>query len=195
MTVPPDGLCRLALSSRLATSWCSRDRSAVHREVGRVDAGRRTSRAVRSAGPRPPSRRGTPAGQRVRGASGAMPASTRDRSSRSVTSPLSRSVWSSAACRVAWSGWATPSTRFSSTARSADDRGAQLVRDVGDQVAPLPVHRLQVGGHRVERPGQLADLVVRRGGDPAGVVAGRHPPGRRASSRAAARSSRAPGAG
>jgi hypothetical protein len=42
-----------------------------------------------------------------------------DRSSISVTSSDRRSVCANAVCSVAGSGWATPSTMFSSTARSA----------------------------------------------------------------------------
>ena len=37
-TTPPAGLCRAALSSRLASSWCSRARSAYDAQVGRLDA-------------------------------------------------------------------------------------------------------------------------------------------------------------
>ena len=55
-------------------------------------------------------------------------------------------------------------------------RGAQLVRDRGHELAALLVGARQVGGHRVERAGQRAHLV--RGGcrDPLRVVAARHPP-------------------
>ena len=40
------------------------------------------------------------------------------------------------------------------------DRRAQLVRDVGDEVAALAVDLLELGGHRVERARELADLVA-----------------------------------
>jgi hypothetical protein len=40
-------------------------------------------------------------------------------------------------------------------------RRAQLVGDARDQLPPLPVDRGEVGGHPVERPRQLADLVGR----------------------------------
>ena len=59
-----------------------------------------------------------------------------------------------------------------------EDRGAQLVRHVRDQFPPLPVGRGQVGGHLVERGGELADLVARRRPDPPAVVAPRHRLGR-----------------
>ena len=42
------------------------------------------------------------------------------------------------------------------------DRRAQLVRHVGDEVAAHAVGLGQLGGHLVERPGELADLVARR---------------------------------
>jgi hypothetical protein len=54
------------------------------------------------------------------------------------------------------------------------ERRAQLMRDVGDQVAPQAVGLRQLGGHPVERPGQLADLVVGGDGDLAAVLAARH---------------------
>ena len=44
----------------------------------------------------------------------------------------------------------------------AGDRGTQLVRDVGHQVAALPIGQREVGSHRVERRGELADLVDSR---------------------------------
>jgi hypothetical protein len=40
------------------------------------------------------------------------------------------------------------------------DGCAELVRDVGHQIAALPVDGVQVRRHRVERGGQLADLVA-----------------------------------
>ena len=52
---------------------------------------------------------------------------------------------------------------------------AQLVRDGGDQRPALRVDVAQVGGHLVERAGQLADLVAGRGVDATRVVAARHP--------------------
>ena len=72
------------------------------------------------------------------------------------------------------------------------DRRAQLVRDVRDQLAPRAVGGGQVGGHRVERAGQLADLVAARSRAPGGCS--RRAPSRRRprSSRAAARSCRGP---
>ena len=57
-------------------------------------------------------------------------------------------------------------------------RRTQLVGDRGDQVALLAVDGGQLGGHLVERAGQLADLVGGLGAHPAAVVAARHPPGR-----------------
>ena len=57
------------------------------------------------------------------------PASTRDRSSRSPTSALSRSAWASAVRMSSGSARSTPSSRFSSTPISAGQRGPQLVGD------------------------------------------------------------------
>ena len=46
------------------------------------------------------------------------------------------------------------------------DRRAQLVRHVGDEVAAHAVGLGELGGHLVERAGELADLVARGRGDP-----------------------------
>ena len=58
------------------------------------------------------------------------------------------------------------------------DRRAQLVAHVGDEVAAHAVGLGELGGHLVERPGERADLVVRRGGDALREVAARHRLGR-----------------
>ena len=117
-TTPPAGLCRDALSSRLATSWWSRAGSAVAVSAGGVA---RTSYLT--------SRPATRASATARSSSArtgtcvvdswASPASTRARSSRSEARVASRSAWSSAVRRATGSGSATPSTRFSSTAHRA----------------------------------------------------------------------------
>jgi hypothetical protein len=54
------------------------------------------------------------------------------------------------------------------------ERRAQLVRDVGDQVASQAVGLGQLGRHPVERPRELADLVVGRHRDLQAVLAARH---------------------
>ena len=54
------------------------------------------------------------------------------------------------------------------------DRRAQLVRDVGDEVAPLPLDVGEVGRHRVEGARELAHLVARRRGHAPLVVAAGH---------------------
>ena len=51
------------------------------------------------------------------------------------------------------------------------DGRAELVRHVGDEVAPHPVGFGQIGGHPVERPCELTDLVARRRVHAALVVA------------------------
>ena len=78
----------------------------------------------------------------------------------------SRSAWVRAARRASSSGRPTPSTRFSSRAAQGGQRGAQLVADVGDQLAALPVDGGEVRGHRVERaassPTSSAEVAVTR---------------------------------
>ena len=91
-----------------------------------------------------------------------------------MTSRPSRSVWASAVRSVAGSGVGDPVDHVLQHRLQRGDRGAQLVRHVRDQFAPLLVGRGQVGGHLVERVGQLADLVARGGPYPAGVVAAGH---------------------
>ena len=59
------------------------------------------------------------------------------------------------------------------------DRGAKLMAHVRHQLAAPAVDSGQLLGHPVEGAGQLAHLVARGRGDPAGVVAAGHPPGRR----------------
>jgi len=61
------------------------------------------------------------------------------------------------------------------TRRECGHRGAQLVRDGRDQRPALRVDVAEVGGHLVERAGQLAHLVTRRRLDATGVVTARHP--------------------
>jgi hypothetical protein len=56
---------------------------------------------------------------------------------------------------------------------------AQLVADVGHQAAALLVDAREVGGHRVEGAGQLADLVAGGRRHPHVVVAAGHPAGGR----------------
>ncbi len=115
-TSPEGGLCRTALSSRFASTWASRSGSArTTRSAGtdeRITTSSRASDASRTA-------------CSISGASstasasiGRVPESSRDRSSNWATSRPSRSVWASAVRMVTGSGAETPSTTFSSTARS-----------------------------------------------------------------------------
>jgi len=55
------------------------------------------------------------------------------------------------------------------------ERRSQLVADVCDQLAALTVDLVEIAGHGVEGPGQVAHLVAGGVGDTYGVVAGRHP--------------------
>ena len=111
--------------------------------------------------------------------SGTTPASSRDRSSSSVTSRPSRSVWVSAVCSVAGSGSATPSTMFSSTPCSAVIGVRSSCETLAISSRRCRSAACQVRGHLVERLGQLADLVAGGGPHPTGVVAAGHRPGRR----------------
>jgi hypothetical protein len=54
------------------------------------------------------------------------------------------------------------------------DGGAELVRDVGHQVPAHPINLGEVGGHAVERPGQLTNLIARGCGHSAIVVPACH---------------------
>ena len=118
VTVPPGGLCRDALSSRLATSWRRRAGSPwTARSGGLTSTSYPTSRPPTWDSATAESSSGRTS--TVSRTSGALPASTRARSSRSVTRAVIRSPWSRAARRVAGSGSATPSARFSSSAQSA----------------------------------------------------------------------------
>ena len=161
---PPAGLCRTALSSRLATQLVQPVRGRpCDREVRRVDPDdvatrrRRVSRASATASS---SRSATATS--LAAAAASTPPSTRDRSSRSLTSRPSRSVWASAARSVAGSGGATPSTRFSSTACSAEIGVRSSCETLATSSRRCRSTAAEVGRHRVERPGQLADLVARR---------------------------------
>ena len=119
-TVPPPGLCRAALSSRLASSWCSLRRSAcatspggstrTSKETPRASAGVRASATASSTR--------TASGRSTRSRA-TTPASTLERSSRSATRSLSRSACPSATRIVSGSGSVTPSSRFSRTATRA----------------------------------------------------------------------------
>ena len=115
-TSPPAGLWRTALSTRLATSWARRPGSArTTRPAGSTSSRTRTGRPSTDASAT--AARSSPATSTSRRRSGATPASMRERSSRSVTSSLSRSDAASAPRRASSSGRTTPSTRFSRRAR------------------------------------------------------------------------------
>ena len=113
------------------------------------------------------------------GRSGVIPASTRDRSSRSATRPAEPLGLGERGPQRGRVGRGHAVDEVLQHRPQRGDRRAQLVGDVGDQLAPLPVHRGELGRHRVERAGQLADLVPGRRRDPARVVARRHRPGGR----------------
>ncbi len=128
VTVPPGGECLQALSTRLATTWWSRSVSATPvSPAGLTSRASRTSprreNAPPAVAPSTVTPRSTPSRNsrtsNGRASRSTTPSSILERSSRWVTSRPSRSVCSSAAPRVAGLGWTTPSTTFSSTARSA----------------------------------------------------------------------------
>ena len=194
-TTPPAGLCREALSSRFDSSWCSRARSACTvRSVG-YDAHVVRHRRGPASSPRRPRRRSRSATGTSSSASAATPASTRDRSSRSPTSALSRSAWSSAV-RIR-PGRRGPRRRRGSPARrpapasgvrSSWETFATRSRRCRSTSARSAAIRLNA---RASSP--TSSVERRRHAD--GVVALRPSAGRRRSSAAAARSSRPPAAG
>ena len=117
-TAPPDGLCRAALSSRLARSWCRRALSACTSRPGgsTYTSTGRVRPPVRSSATHSSTRSLSATSVRSRDTT---PASSRERSSRSRTRSLSRSAWPRATRTVAGSATVTPSSRFSSTATRA----------------------------------------------------------------------------
>jgi hypothetical protein len=108
------------------------------------------------------------------GSSVITPASIRDRSSSSVTRPAEPLGLRQRGAQRHRVGLRNPVHDVLQHGLQRGDRRAQLVGDVGDQLASLLVGGLQVGRHLVERQCQLADLVTGGGPDPAAVVALRH---------------------
>ena len=126
-------------------------------EVRVASTSQRRRRPTRPASPaswRTVSSRNGPTASRARRRAARCPASTRDRSSRSVTSRPSRSVWASAAARRRGVAAGDAVDEVLQHRPQRGDRRAQLVRDVGDQLAALPVDRVEVGRHLVERAGR-----------------------------------------
>jgi hypothetical protein len=79
-------------------------------------------------------------------------------------------------CRLQ-AGWVRFGNAVGEVLEHGTERGQrrpQLVRDVGDEVAALTIDGGEVLGHRVERPGQLADLVAGGRVHATGVVTPRH---------------------
>ena len=108
-------------------------------------------------------------------ASGATPASRRERSSRSATSALSRSDCAQRPAQRLVVGAHDPVDEVLQQGPLCGQRGAQLVRDGRDEPASLLVGGGEVGGHRVEGHGQGPDLVGAGRRDALAVV----PPGHR----------------
>ena len=173
-TRPPVGLCRIALSTRLTTTCRRRAGSAT------ATSSTRRHRRPRSGRRRPTPRRARSlrAGIRRRrnrlSCNGMAPPSTRERSSRLVTSSPRRSVCDNAIRMVSASGSATPSTTFSSTACRAVIGVRSSWETLRDEPAPVLVGGAEIGGHLVERRCQLPDFVARGRAHPAAVVAARH---------------------
>ena len=196
----PDGAARRDCAARRCRAGWRRAGGAVPGRRATARSGGVDADVVRhvAAGDAAPRRRRRRAGRRTstsRRASGALPASTRERSSRSTTSadhPLALVERGAQGHRVRL-GDAVGEVLEHGVERG--ERRAQLVADVGDQVAALPVDGGEVLGHPVERAGELADLVARGGGDPGAVVARAPSAAPPRSSRAAARSCRRRAAG
>ena len=160
---PPAGLCRAALSSRLASSWCSRARSAyAERSGGSTRTSKVTPRWL-APGTRP---RLGHHGLDARGATGCSTRSSGDHAGvdageveqvvDEVAQPLGLGARDVHGLGVGRGDAVVEVLEHRDQRRQ---RRAQLVGDARDQVAALPVDGREVGGHRVEGAGQLADLV------------------------------------
>ena len=166
-TVPPRGVWRTAFSSRFATTWCTRSgspsavRSGVSTAIDTSIAGA-CSRCSRTACSRSGSTRNS-----VR-SSGTVPDSRRERSRSCLTRRPRRSTWREHRVEGLGIGVGDAVDEVLEHGLERGDRRAQLVRHVGDEVAPHAVGLGELGGHPVERPGELTDLVTRRVGAPGG---------------------------
>ena len=171
------GECRTALCSRLATTWCSRSGSA-----GTVRSGGSTTTGNRS---------------RLAPPTSVAPSAASSRKSCSRTSAICSGHVARLEARQVQQVRHQPAEPFRLRERGLHrrrvrlrdavddvlelglqrrDRGAQLVRDVGDELAAERVGLLEVVGHGVERVRELAHLVQARRAHPLAVVARRHPP-------------------
>ena len=179
VTSTPSGLCRSALSTSARATCATRASSAIADRAGRPAAPspmRRAARRRRRSPRRPARRRSSRSTSSC--ATATPPASRRDRSSRSVARRVRRDTWP---CIVA-----TNSRRALGIllvleqleeAAEREQRRAQLVRGVRDELAPRPVGALEPPPHVVEGPRQLVDLVAAVVDDRRREVAGGDAPG------------------
>ena len=174
----PSGVWTSALSISTRTIWATRSGSQrASMSTGDSRSATSTSVSLRAA-----AAANSPATwlASVRSGTGSSsrsiePASRRDRSSRSVVSFCRRSTCSRIVARN--SAWVS-SSRSSSCKQldepaQREDRGAQLVRGVRDELLARAVETREPVLHLVERARELAQLVVGVDRDGLGEVAGR----------------------
>ena len=118
--------------------------------------------------------RAAAARERASRSSGTAPDSSRERSSSCSTRRPSRSTWREHPSSAVRGRLLDAVDEVLEQRLQRGDRRPQLVGDVGDEVAAHAVGLGELGGHRVERAGELADLVARGRGDAPRVVAPRH---------------------
>ena len=171
------GECRTAFSTRFATTWCNRSASASSsKSRGSTSISKSTSVAC-SCDSRIACSSIGPISNDAR-SSGSVPDSRRERSSSCCTSRPSRSTCASIVRKRLGIGVGDAVDEVLEHGLQRGDRRAQLVTDVGDEVAAQPVGLGELGRHLVERTGERADLVVRRRRDALREVAARHRFGR-----------------
>ena len=151
----------------------ARDRARTARSPGCTQTFSRTAPGSDSSHSRSACSSSGRTGKRT-GRSGSAPLSMRDRSSSCATSRPSRSVCASATRSVARIGRLDAVGEVLQQRLERADRRAQLVRDVRHELPPLAVDVGELRRHRVERAGELADLVARRRPHAHVVVAARH---------------------
>ena len=173
---PCGGLCRTALSTRLATSWASRAgsattvRSAGLRLVAHHARRRPPTRASATAAPsRSPTRTSVSAQRRGAGVDAGQVEQVADEGAE----PLGSGSGRRAGRRRRAARRRRRGSRAGRAGRSSGVRSSW--ETVADELAALLVGGGEVGRHRVERAAQRADLVGRGGRDALRVVARRHP--------------------
>ena len=176
-TRPSAGEWRTAFSSRLAITWCIRSESpTARRSPGWTSTRSHTGRAVNAS---PSSHSRVACSSSVRTGNGAGPQRQRAalqprQVEQLLDEPAEPLGLAQRRAQRGGIGRLDAVDEVLQQRLQRADRRAQLVRDVGDEVAAHAVDVGQLGGHRVERAGQLADLVARGRAHAPAVVAARH---------------------